>query len=99
MVNYTQDARPRERTCCHGVKLTMLLTTLSMLFGLVLAYFPPWANFLAKPGNQQDMQRLRLLLPGNAASYTLFVVYFSIPEIFGFLVEGLVCARRPGSGL
>jgi His/Glu/Gln/Arg/opine family amino acid ABC transporter permease subunit len=73
----------------HGVKLTLLLTTLSMAIGAILAVFLA----LGKISKNKIISKLSsayiFFFRGTPLLIQLFVVYFSAPVIFGFSWRGI----------
>ncbi|MGI5970593.1 MAG: amino acid ABC transporter permease [Oscillospiraceae bacterium] len=95
MVNYTYRMLGSGENLLHGVKLTMLLTTLSMLFGLVLSIFLALGKISQNRVISKICSAYVFFFRGTPLLIQLFVVYFSIPEIFGFSWRGLFAAGDP----
>jgi len=95
MVNYTYRMLGIQQNLLHGVKLTLLLTTLSMLIGFVFSIFLA----LGKISTNKLISRLSrgyvFFFRGTPLLIQLFVVYFSIPGIFGFSWRGLFDITDP----
>lgn len=89
MVNYTYRMLGCGENVLHGVKLTLLLTTLSILIGFILSIFLA----LGKISKNKVISKLSsayiFFFRGTPLLIQLFVVYFSIPGIFGFAWRGL----------
>ena len=89
MVNYTYRMLGSGEMVLHGVMLTLLLTTLSMLIGAVLAVFLA----LGKISKNKLISKLSsayiFFFRGTPLLIQLFVVYFSVPVIFGFSWRGI----------
>jgi hypothetical protein len=82
MVNYTYRMLGSGENLLHGVKLTLLLTTLSMLFGFILMRVSRPGQDIGQRGALQNLQRLYLLLPGNAASDPALRGILLLPRVF-----------------
>jgi len=84
MVNYTYRMLGCGENLLHGAKLTILLTALSMTIGFILSILLALAkissNFILKKISSGYIFFFR----GTPLLIQLFVVYFSIPGIFGF---------------
>ncbi len=97
MVNYTYRMLGVKQNLLHGVKLTLLLTTLSMLFGFIFSVFLA----LGKISTNRIVSRLSsayvFFFRGTPLLIQLFVVYFSLPGIFGFSWRGLFDTGDPES--
>lgn len=95
MVNYTYRMLGCGENLLHGAKLTLLLTTLSMLFGFVLSIFLA----LGKISKNYVISKLSsgyiFFFRGTPLLIQIFVVYFSIPGIFGFSWRGLFANGDP----
>jgi His/Glu/Gln/Arg/opine family amino acid ABC transporter permease subunit len=89
MVNYTYRMLGSGENVLHGVKLTLLLTTLSMLFGFVLSVFLALGKISKKVIISKVSSAYIFFFRGTPLLIQLFVVYFSIPGIFGFAWRGL----------
>jgi His/Glu/Gln/Arg/opine family amino acid ABC transporter permease subunit len=84
MVNYTYRMLGTGENVLHGVKLTLLLTTLSMLFGSVFAIFLALGKISANRLISKISSAYIFFFRGTPLLIQLFVVYFSAPVIFGF---------------
>jgi len=95
MINYTYRMLGIKQNLLHGVKLTLLLTTLSILIGFVFSVFLA----LGKISENLIVSKLSsayiFFFRGTPLLIQLFVVYFSIPGIFGFSWRGLFDTADP----
>lgn len=89
MVNYTYRMLGCGENMLHGAKLTILLTVLTLMFGVVLGMFLA----LGKMSKRKLINRLCgayiFFFRGTPLLIQLFVVYFTIPGIFGFAWRNL----------
>lgn len=95
MVNYTYRMLGIGENMLHGAKLTILLTTLSIVIGFLLSV--PLA--LGKIAKNKVISKICggyiFFFRGTPLLIQLFVVYFSIPGIFGFAWRNLFSAGDP----
>ncbi len=95
MVNYTYRMLGTGENLLHGVKLTLLLTTLSMLIGAVMSVFLA----LGKISENKLISKLSsayiFFFRGTPLLIQMFVIYFSVPGIFGFSWRSLFSAGDP----
>lgn len=95
MVNYTYRMLGIGQNLLHGAKLTILLTTVSISIGFVLSV--PLA--LGKIAKNKLISRICggyiFFFRGTPLLIQLFVVYFSIPGIFGFAWRNLFDVSDP----
>ncbi|MDP3447127.1 MAG: amino acid ABC transporter permease [Eubacteriales bacterium] len=95
MVNYTYRMLGTGENLLHGVKLTLLLTTLSMAIGAVMSVFLA----LGKISENKLISRLSsayiFFFRGTPLLIQMFVIYFSVPGIFGFSWRSLFSAGDP----
>ncbi len=89
MVNYTYRMLGSGENLLHGVKLTMLLTTLAMLIGFILSIFLALGKISTNFVISKLSSAYIFFFRGTPLLIQLFVVYFSIPVIFGFSWRGL----------
>ncbi|PKM40238.1 MAG: ABC transporter permease [Firmicutes bacterium HGW-Firmicutes-9] len=79
----------------HGVKLTLLLTTLSMIIGAIFSVFLA----LGKISENKVISKLSsayiFFFRGTPLLIQMFVIYFSVPGIFGFAWRSLFAAGDP----
>ena len=84
MVNYTYRMLGCGENIMHGAKLTIFLTVLTVIIGVVLGMFLA----LGKMSNRKLIKRLSsayiFFFRGTPLLIQLFVVYFTIPGMFGF---------------
>ncbi len=89
MVNYTYRMLGCGENLLHGVKLTLLLTTLSMFFGFILSIFLA----LGKISKNFIISKLSsgyiFFFRGTPLLIQLFVIYLTVPKIFGFSWKSL----------
>lgn len=95
MVNYTYRMLGSGENLLHGVKLTLLLTTLSMGIGFVLSIFLALGKISAKRIISKISSAYIFFFRGTPLLIQLFVIYFSFPAIFGFSWRGLFDAGDP----
>lgn len=95
MVNYTYRMLGIGENMLHGAKLTILLTTLSIIIGFILSI--PLA--LGKIAKNKFISKICsgyiFFFRGTPLLIQLFVVYFSIPGIFGFAWRNLFNSADP----
>jgi His/Glu/Gln/Arg/opine family amino acid ABC transporter permease subunit len=95
MVNYTYRMLGIGENLLHGAKLTILLTTLSIIVGFIFSI--PLA--LGKIANNKFISKICsgyiFFFRGTPLLIQLFVVYFSIPGIFGFAWRNLFNSADP----
>jgi len=84
MINYTYRMLGSGENLLHGAKLTLLLTTLSMLFGFVLSVFLALGKISKNKIISKISSGYIFFFRGTPLLIQLFVIYFSIPGISGF---------------
>lgn len=84
MVNYTYRMLGCGENVLHGAKLTILLTTLTVFFGVVLGTFLALGKISKKKIVNRLCSAYVFFFRGTPLLIQLFVVYFTIPGIFGF---------------
>ena len=89
MINYTYRMLGCGENVLHGAKLTLLLTTLSMFFGFILSIFLALGKISKNFVIKKLCSAYIFFFRGTPLLIQLFVVYFSIPAIFGFSWKGL----------
>ena len=93
MVNHTYRMLGCGENWMHGAKLTILLTTLTVLIGVVLGTFLA----LGKTSKNKFLSKICsgyiFFFRGTPLLIQLFVVYFTIPSIFGFAWRNLFSAN------
>ena len=95
MVNYTYRMLGIKQNVLHGVKLTLLLTTLSIVIGFVFSIFLALGKISTKKIISKICSAYIFFFRGTPLLIQLFVVYFSIPGIFGFSWRGLFDIADP----
>lgn len=92
MVNYTYRMLGCGENAMHGAKLTILLTTLTVLIGVILGTFLA----LGKISKGKILKKLCssyiFFFRGTPLLIQIFVIYFSIPGVFGFAWRDLFAA-------
>lgn len=89
MVNYTYRMLGCGQNLLHGAKLTLLLTTLSIIIGFVLSVFLAIGKISKNIVISKLCSAYIFFFRGTPLLIQLFVVYFSVPQIFGFSWSGL----------
>lgn len=84
MVNYTYRMLGTGENVLHGVKLTLLLTTLSMLIGSLISIFLALGKISANRFISKISSAYIFFFRGTPLLIQLFVVYFTVPVLFGF---------------
>lgn len=84
MVNYTYRMLGCGENVLHGAKLTILLTTLTILIGLFLGIFLALGKISKNILIQKICSGYIFFFRGTPLLIQLFVVYFTIPGVFGF---------------
>lgn len=95
MVNYTYRMLGVGQNLLHGVKLTMLLTTLSIAFGFVFSLFLALGKISSRKIISKLCSAYIFFFRGTPLLIQLFVIYFSVPGIFGFSWRGLFDIADP----
>lgn len=95
MVNYTYRMLGSGENVLHGIKLTLLLTTLSMVIGFILSIFLALGKISANKIISKASSAYIFFFRGTPLLIQLFVVYFSVPVIFGFSWRGLFDVGDP----
>ncbi|MBB6481026.1 amino acid ABC transporter permease [Spirochaeta isovalerica] len=95
MINYTYRMLGIKQNFLHGVKLTMLLTTLSILIGFVFSIFLALGKISKNVIISKLSSAYIFFFRGTPLLIQLFVVYFSVPGIFGFSWRGLFDISDP----
>lgn len=89
MVNYTYRMLGSGENVLHGVKLTLLLTTLSMVIGSIFSVFLALGKISKNRVISKIASAYVFFFRGTPLLIQLFVVYFAVPQIFGFAWTGL----------
>ncbi len=97
MVNYTYRMLGSGENVLHGVKLTLLLTTASMLIGSFLSIFLALGKISKNKIISKISSAYVFFFRGTPLLIQLFVIYFSVPVIFGFSWRGIFAAGDPES--
>ncbi len=92
MVNYTYRMLGSGENVLHGVKLTLLLTTLSMAIGIILSIFLALGKISANKLISKISSAYIFFFRGTPLLIQLFVIYFSVPVLFGFSWRSLFSA-------
>ena len=95
MVNYTYRMLGSGENLLHGVKLTLLLTTLSMAIGSILSIFLALGKISENRLVSKISSGYIFFFRGTPLLIQLFVVYFSVPAIFGFSWRSLFSMSDP----
>lgn len=95
MVNYTYRMLGTGENLLHGVKLTLLLTTLSMVIGSILSIFLALGKISENKFISKISSGYIFFFRGTPLLIQLFVVYFSVPGIFGFSWRSIFNAADP----
>ncbi len=95
MVNYTYRMLGTGENLLHGVKLTLLLTTLSMVIGSLLSIFLALGKISENKFISKISSAYIFFFRGTPLLIQLFVVYFSAPVIFGFSWRSIFSAADP----
>ncbi len=95
MVNYTYRMLGSGENLLHGVKLTLLLTTLSMAIGSVLSVFLALGKISENRLVSKISSGYIFFFRGTPLLIQLFVVYFSVPAIFDFSWRSLFSSGDP----
>ncbi len=84
MVNYTYRMLGCGENLMHGAKLTILLTTLTVIFGVVLGTILALAKISKKKWLSGLASAYIFFFRGTPLLIQLFVVYFTVPGVCGF---------------
>lgn len=95
MVNYTYRMLGCKENLLHGVKLTLLLTSTSMFIGFILSIFLALGKVSKNKFTRKLSGAYVFFFRGTPLLIQLFVIYFSIPGIFGFAWRGLFDSTDP----
>lgn len=95
MVNYTYRMLGSGENVLHGVKLTLLLTTLSMVIGAVFAVFLALGKISKNKLISKISSAYIFFFRGTPLLIQLFVVYFSAPVLFDFSWRGIFSTMDP----
>lgn len=92
MVNYTYRMLGCGENVFHGAKLTILLTTLTVLIGFILSIFLALGKISKNVIISKFCGAYIFFFRGTPLLIQLFVVYFAIPGVFGFAWKDLFSA-------
>lgn len=92
MVNYTYRMLGCGENVMHGAKLTILLTTLTVIFGVIFGTFLALGKISKHRFLNKICSGYIFFFRGTPLLIQLFVIYFSIPSIFGFAWRDLFAA-------
>lgn len=95
MVNYTYRMLGSGENLLHGVKLTLLLTTLSMVIGAFMSVFLALGKISENKVISKISSAYIFFFRGTPLLIQMFVIYFSVPGIFGFAWRSLFAAGDP----
>ncbi len=95
MVNYTYRMLGTGENLLHGVKLTLLLTTLSMGIGAIMSVFLALGKISENKLISKISSAYIFFFRGTPLLIQMFVIYFSVPGIFGFSWRSLFSAGDP----
>ncbi len=92
MVNYTYRMLGCGENLLHGAKLTIVLTVLSTLFGVILGTFLALGKMSKNKVLSKICQGYIFFFRGTPLLIQLFVIYFTVPGICGFAWRDLFAA-------
>jgi His/Glu/Gln/Arg/opine family amino acid ABC transporter permease subunit len=95
MVNYTYRMLGCGENLMHGAKLTILLTVLTVFFGVILGTVLALGKISKKKILSKLSSMYIFFFRGTPLLIQLFVVYFTVPGIFGFAWRDLFSANDP----
>ena len=84
MVNYSYRMLGIGENLMHGAKLTILLTTLTVIFGVLLGTILALGKISKKKFLSKLSGAYIFFFRGTPLLIQIFVVYFTVPGIFGF---------------
>ncbi len=84
MVNYTYRMLGCGENALHGAKLTLLLTTLTTLIGVILGTLLALGKISRNKILSKTCSAYIFFFRGTPLLIQLFVIYYSLPAIFGF---------------
>lgn len=94
MVNYTYRMLGCGEGMLFGVKLTILLTTLTILFGVILGIFLALGKISKNKFISKFCGMYIFFFRGTPLLIQMFVIYFTIPGVFGFAWRQLFSATE-----
>lgn len=90
MINYTYRMLGCGESVLHGAKLTILLTAISIVFGLFISVFLALGKISRNPIISLPCRAYIFFFRGTPLMIQIFCIYFAIPGIFdGFSWRGL----------
>ena len=92
MINYTYRMLGGGRNLMYGAKLTILLTTITVFFGLILGTLLSLGKISKFKPLSKICSGYIFFFRGTPLLIQLFVVYFTLPKIFDFSWTGLFSA-------
>ena len=92
MVNYTYRMLGCKENWMHGAKLTILLTTLCVFIGIILGIFLALGKIAKNSIIRAIASAYVFFFRSTPLLIQLFVVYFTIPGVFGFAWRDLFSA-------
>lgn len=91
-VTYTYRMLGRGQNVLHGVKLTVLLTTIATIAGIILGFFLALGKMSKMLIVRKICAGYIFFFRGTPLLIQLFVLYFTVPSIFGFAWRDLFSA-------
>lgn len=95
MINYTYRMLGIGENLLHGAKLTILLTTISIVIGFLLSIPLALGKIAKNKLISKVCSSYIFFFRGTPLLIQLFVVYFSIPGILGFAWRGFFDSADP----
>ena len=92
MINYTYRMLGGGRNLMYGAKLTILLTTITVFFGLILGSLLALGKISKFKPLSKICSGYIFFFRGTPLLIQLFVVYFTLPKLFDFSWTGLFSA-------
>lgn len=92
MVNYTYRMLGCGENMMYGAKLTILLTTLTVLIGLILGVFLALGKISKKKVIRKISSGYIFFFRGTPLLIQMFVIYFTVPSLCGFAWRELFSA-------
>ncbi len=92
MVNYTYRMLGCGENILHGAKLTLFLTTLSMVIGVLLGTVLALGKISKNKFISKICSAYIFFFRGTPLMIQLFVVYYTLPAVFGFAWRDLFSA-------
>ncbi|MGN0156222.1 MAG: amino acid ABC transporter permease [Lachnospiraceae bacterium] len=97
MVNYTYRMLGCKESMMHGAKLTVLLTTLTVIIGVILGTLLALGKIAKNKLISKFCSGYIFFFRGTPLLIQLFVIYFTVPGVFGFAWRDLFNAADPQS--